>query len=221
MTLRTAAMNLNSDQTSERWHLVRKIVLLSLSVIALALGLAILYRYKASFPLVLFNLLADISLGLIAGLGARFVLSQRHWFIQASASAAMAVIGLILLGYLTNWMSGIGPLQAGLVQVYWLDAFHIPLQLPLQFEEGKTNWLDLAYMVIAIDISWIALRVWKHQYASAVEQPVNSSINIRNQKRPRISHDVTPAAYPLVRARCRFPARSPDPKSSGTSLSAR
>lgn len=191
-------MNLNSDQTSGRWHLVRKIVLLFLSVVALALGLAILYRQKTNFPLTLFNLLADISLGLLAGLGARFVLSQRHWFIRASASAAMAVIGLVVLGYFTNWMSGIGPLQAGLVRVHWLDALHIPLQLPLQFKHGQTNWLDLAYMVIAVDISWIALRAWKHQSTSVVELPAQSS---RNVKKQRATQTVSQPVSPLIRTR--------------------
>jgi len=198
MALRTVAMNLDSDQTSGRWHLVRKIVLLFLSAVALALGLAILYRQKTNFPLTLFNLLADISLGLLAGLGARFVLSQRHWFIRASASAAMAVIGLVVLGYFTNWMSGIGPLQAGLVRVHWLDALHIPLQLPLQFKHGQTNWLDLAYMVIAVDISWIALRAWKYQSTSVVELPAQSS---RNVKKQRATQTVSQPVYPLIRTR--------------------
>ncbi len=201
MALRTVAMNLNSDQTSGRWHLVRKTVLLFLSVVALALGLAILYRQKAGFPLVFFNLLANTSLGLIAGFGSRIVLSQRHWLIRASASAAMAVIGLIVLGYFTNWMSGIGPLQMGLVQVNWLDSLHIPLQLPLQFKRGQTDWLDLANMVIATDISWIALRAWKHQSTSVVEQPAKPSRNVRNQKRSIVSHDVSQPVSPLVRTR--------------------
>ena len=201
MALRTAVMNPDSDHTSERWHLVRKTVLLFLLVVALALGLAILYKQKANFPLTLFNLLADISFGLLAGLGARIVLSRRHWFIRASASAAMAVIGLIVLGYFTNWMSGIGPLRAGLVQVHWLDSLHIPLQLPLQFKRGQTDWLDLANMVIAVDTSWIALRAWKNQSTSVIEQPVKSSRNIRNQKQFRPSHDISQPISPLVRTR--------------------
>ncbi len=195
MTLRTATMNLGSDHTSERWHLVRKTFLLFLLVVAFALGLTILYKHKADFPLVLFNLLADTSLGLIAGLGSRIVLGQRHWFIRAAASAAMAVIGLVILGYFTNWMGGIGPLRAGLVRVHWLDSLHIPLQLPLQFRRGQTDWLDLAYLVIAIDTSWIALRAWKQQSTSVVE-PAQSS---RNVKKQRATQTVSRPVSPLIR----------------------
>ncbi len=198
MALRTAAMNINSGHTSGRWHLVRKTVLLFLLVVALALGLAFLYKQKNDFPLTLFNLLADISLGLLSGLGARFVLSQRHWFIRASASAAMAVIGLIVLGYFTNWMGGIGPLRAGLIRVHWLDSLHIPLQLPLQFKQSQTDWLDLAYMVIAIDISWIALRAWNQQLTGVVELPAQPS---RNVKRQRATQTVSQPASPLIRTR--------------------
>lgn len=207
MALRTTSMNFNTNNTSERWHLVRKIVLLSLLVVALALGLAILYRYKASFPLTLFNLFADTSLGIVAGLGARFVLSQRHWLIRSTASAAMAVIGLAVLGYFTKWVSGIGPLHVELVPVHWLDSLHIPLQLPLQFKHGQTDLLDLAYLVIAIDTSWIALRAWKHQPANAAEQSLQSSINIKNQKQHHTSIEVSQPASPRIRTR--LPASHP------------
>ena len=196
MTLRTAAMNLNSDHTSESWHLVRKTILLFLLVVALALGLVILYRQKNNFPLTLFNLLADISLGLLAGLGARFVLRQRHWFIQASASAAMTVVGLIVLGYFTNWLVGIGPLQMGLVRVHWFDSIHVPLQLPLEFKRSQTDWLDLAYLVIGIDTSWIALRAWKQQFTDVVELPAQSSRRIQKQ---RATQTISQPSSPLIR----------------------
>ncbi len=59
-------MNLyDPDRTSERWHLLRKVFLLFLLVVALALGLVFLARQRSSFPLLLFNLLADASLGLL------------------------------------------------------------------------------------------------------------------------------------------------------------
>lgn len=68
----------NSNRASEGGHLMRKGLLLFLLMVALALGLAILYRQKSSIPLILFNVLADASLGLLIGLGTRFVLRQRN-----------------------------------------------------------------------------------------------------------------------------------------------
>lgn len=151
----------NSDDDPERWHLVRRLLLLFLLVIALSLGLVILFRQKSNIPLLLFNVLADVSLGLLIGLGTRLVLRHRHWFIQGAASAAMVVIGLAVLGYFTNWKSGIGPFQAGFVKVNWLDWAHISLALPLQLDRSKMDLLDLAHLVIGIDTSFVALRAWK------------------------------------------------------------
>src|SRR5574341_2272845 len=107
----------NSDQPSERWHLLRKLVLLFLLVTALALGLVILLRQRVDFPLLWFNLLADASLGLVAGVGSRIVLRQRSWFIRGLAAAAVSLVGLGVLGYFTDWRSGIGPLQITLNRV--------------------------------------------------------------------------------------------------------
>jgi len=162
MTMRNPTMSLyKSDEDSKRWHLVRRVTLLFLLVLALSLGLVILFRQKGNTPLLLFNILSDVSLGLFIGLGTRIVLRHRHWLIQGVASAAMVVIGLAVLGYFTDWKSGIGPFQAGLVKVNWLDWAHISLKLPLEFERGSMDVLDLANMLIGIDTSWIALRAWR------------------------------------------------------------
>ena len=120
-----------------------------------------LSRQKSNVPPVLFNILADASLGLLVGLAARFALRDRSSFIQGLASAAASVIGLAVLGFFTVWRSGIGPFQVGLVRMHWLDAAHIPLQLPLEFGRSGMDLLDLVHMAVATDMSWIALRAWK------------------------------------------------------------
>jgi ribosomal protein L37AE/L43A len=149
------------ETTNEAWHLLRKIFLLLLLVTASALGLVLLSRQSNNVPPVLFDFLADASLGLLVGLGARFVLRDRGWFIQGLASAAFSIVGLSVLGFLTNWKSGIGPYQAGLVTLHWLDAVHIPLRLPLAFGQSAMDLMDVVHTVIAVDTSWMALRVWK------------------------------------------------------------
>jgi len=190
MAMRNPTMSLyNSDEDSKRWHLVRRVTLLFLLVLALSLGLVILFRQKGSTPLLLFNILSDVSLGLFIGLGTRIVLRHRHWLIQGVASAAMVVIGLAVLGYFTDWKSGIGPFQAGLVKVNWLDWAHIPLKLPLEFERGSMDVLDLAHMLIGIDTSWIALRAWRRS-VSYLAQGNQPSQRVRSHARayaPRTS----------------------------------
>ena len=99
-------MGFDSDSTPERWHLGRKLTLLFLLIIALALGLVILLRQTPAFPLLVFDLFADISIGLVVGLAARLVLRERNWFIRGLASAALVVIGLLVSGYFTDGRIG-------------------------------------------------------------------------------------------------------------------
>jgi hypothetical protein len=189
----------------EPWHLARKVLLLLLLVVALALGLVILFRQRTAIPLLLFNVLADASFGLVAGLATRILLRRRHGLIQATASAAVSIVGLVVLGYFTGWRSGIGPFQAGLVRVHWLDWANFPLQLPLKFEPGTTDLLDLAHLAIAVDTGWIALRAWKPGRRASM-QPAPS----HGRQASRVS---VPAARPSVvpsapAGRIRLPARA-------------
>ncbi len=160
MNLKAETMSAyGSGGTGEAWHLLRKIFLLLLVVTATALGLVLLSRQRNNVPPVLFNVLANCSLGLLAGLATRLVLKGRHGLIQALTSTAISLVGLGILGYFTDWRSGIGPFQAGLVPV------HIPsaaaMTLPVEFGRSAMNMLDLVNALVAVDTSWLALRVWK------------------------------------------------------------
>jgi hypothetical protein len=152
--------------------------------VALSLGLVILFRQKNNVPILLFNILAATTIGLLLGLGTRFVLRQLNWFIQGAASAAMVVIGLAVLGYFTNWRSGIGPIQIDMVNVDWLNWAHIPLKLPLDYGRSRMDLLDLAQMVIGIDTAWIALRAWRST-ASAAGQISSVAPRVRSRSRAR------------------------------------
>jgi hypothetical protein len=190
----TATMRFNSEQTSDRWHLVRKTALLLLLTLALALGLVILLRYRNDFPLVLFNLLADLSLGLIAGLGTRIVLSRRHGLIRLIAATALCVIGLFVLGSLTLGQSGIGPLQLGFPRGNWLTQYHVPSQLSLGFKNDQALWLDLAHLLIASMTAWIAMRAWKRPATRRIE-PSSFSGQVRTSGQARAASAV---ARPLI-----------------------
>lgn len=174
-----------SDLTQERWHLVRKFVLLFLLVLAAALGLVILLRQGHNVPLVLFNLFADAGLGILIGIASRIVLRRRHWIIQAIASAAFSIIGLALLGYFTASQSGIGPLELRFVRVNWVDWAHIALRLPLGPGRTTMDLLDLAHVVVAVDTSWLALRAWRRRTRVAgPPAPSASRTSDRNEVTP-------------------------------------
>ncbi|HEX8992947.1 MAG TPA: hypothetical protein VF784_14800 [Anaerolineales bacterium] len=194
-------------RTDEAWHLPRKVFLLFLVVTASALGLVLLSRRGSSVPPVFFDILADASMGLLVGLAARFTLRDRHMLIQGLASAAISIIGLGILGYFTNWRSGLGPFRAGLVPVPWLAAQHITFMLPLEFGSSGMNLLDLVNMVIAVDASWIALRVWR-QAPQGNGQSSSPSPRVR---RPVRSHSRGTAAIPGAAA-----PRAPGSNGSGS-----
>ncbi len=203
-----------SDRTDEAWHLLRKVFLLFLVATATALGFVLLSRQKTSVPLVLFNMLADASLGLLAGLATRFALRDRHLSIQGLASAAISLVGLGLLGYFTNWKSGIGPFNAGLVTVHWLNAVHVPVPLHLPLEFGRTGMdiLDLVHAVIAVDTSWIALRVWRQEQRLNGREYVPSPLP--RPRRPSRSRRTRSAAIPAAPAPQPPAPKAPVPVSS-------
>jgi len=150
-----------SARTAEPWHLVRKVFLLLLLVVALALGLVLLLQRGTPAPMFMFNLLADGSIGAVTGFGSRLLLRRRHWLIRAIVSASLSIVGLVLLGLLTDARSGIGPLHLQLGRVDWLDRTGIALRLPVLPGNSPTDLQDVAHMAIAMDVSWIALRAWR------------------------------------------------------------
>ncbi len=175
--------------------------LLILLVVALALGLVILFRQKTDLPLLIFNIFAVAGIGLVTGLAVRVVLYRRNWFIRGLASAALVIIGLLVLGYFTDGKSGIVFPPFGFVSVNWLSQRHISLKLPLQIKSSQMNWLVLVYLVIAIDISWIALRAWKRPAPQVKEISAIPSVRGRGPVRSSRASVLPHLAFPKFRAR--------------------
>ena len=193
------------ERNDEAWHLLRKVFLLLLVTTASALGLVLLSRRGNTVPPVLFNILADASIGLLAGFAARFALRYRSPFVQGLASAAAAIVGLTILGYFTGWKSGIGPFQAGPVALPWFNS----LQVPLEFRRSAMDVVDLVNVIIAVDASWIALRVWKQ--GNRVTADGSSPAPFRRSVRTPRPAVVTPAPSPALIVPA-SPAPSPKPR---------
>jgi hypothetical protein len=153
-------MDADRVRTSQPWHLTRNVILLVLVVLGLSLALVLLQKRGNPAPLLLFNILAVASIGLVLGMGTRTMFRRRPWPIKALVSASLCIVGLAFLGGLTNSQSGIGPLRADFVGVDWLAPVGITLQVPTLPRESETDLADAAYILIAIDVSWIALRAW-------------------------------------------------------------
>jgi hypothetical protein len=196
-----------SGPAPERWHLARKLTLLALLVTAAAIGLVLLLRRYGGISPLLFDLLADGSLGLLTGFGCRLVLRRRNEFIRALCAAALSILGLAFLGYLTNWGSGVGPIDLRMVDVHWLDRFHLALQLPIGLGRHTMDLMDLAHMFIAVDTSWLALRVWRKRRRSAAKTagPLFSTAAEGMQSVRASSLAVPPSAAHRARPRIESP----------------
>ena len=129
MAIRVATMSPmdNSSPGEKPRHLSRKLVLLFLLTSAYALGLVLLFRKRLDFPLILFSYFADCTLAVIAGLGARLVLSKRNWFIRSMAAIIMVIAGQAILGYFTQWKIGLDVPQLLLGYISWVDLSHFAL----------------------------------------------------------------------------------------------
>jgi hypothetical protein len=192
-----------SGPVPEQWHLARKLTLLALLVTAAAIALVLLLRRYGGISPLLFNFLADGSIGLLTGFGCRLVLRRRNEFIRGLCSAALSILGLAFLGYLTNWGSGIGPIELRMVDVHWLDRFHLALQLPLRLGRHTMDLVDLGHMFIAVDTSWLALRVWRKRRRSPAKTagPLFSASNEGMQSERSSLLAVQPPAAQRVRPR--------------------
>ena len=143
-----------SRSNSQPSHFLRRLILLLLLVVAVSLGLVLLTRSKTELPSLMLDILTDIGLGLIAGVAVRLLFANRSGFIRGLAAAAAVVIGLGVIGYFTDWKMGIGPLKFG---------------------RSEVDLLSLAHLVVAIDMSWIALRLGRQHGPRVVEVSPRSS----------------------------------------------
>src|SRR5512135_74099 len=115
MAMRAATMNSMSpfdtpSTARQSDSLFRKLVLLVLLIGAAVLWIVIWFKQGPAFPLLLSTFFADASLGLIAGFGSRIFLRNRDGFVRYFVAILIAVIGMYLIGALTNWVLGVGPI---------------------------------------------------------------------------------------------------------------
>jgi len=141
-------------------HLQRKLLLLLLITLAVALVLVILFQRNTSAPPMIFNAFADAVLGIGVGAGSRLVLKHRHWFVRALACAALAPLGLLIVGQLTAARSGIGPLQLLLMALDLLHRAGVRLAALPVFGPPPGELRGLAHIVLAVAVSWVTLRAW-------------------------------------------------------------
>lgn len=173
-----------SPTLREPGDLFRKLVLLLLLITAATLWIVILFKHQTNFPLLLSTFFADASLGLIAGFGSRFVLHQRGRFIQYLIAIAAAVIGMIMIGYLTEWVLGIGPIElepktVGQIRQITFDRNPLDQIRSMKIDSRRLldlrmDWADPIHLAISLVMTVLSLQAWRRPASTL--QPVEVEV---------------------------------------------
>jgi hypothetical protein len=154
----------------------RKVGLLLLIIINVALGLFYLFELKPGVHLLARAFLADMSMGLVAGFGTRTLLGRRNWFVRMITASASLIIGLLVLGVLSGWKSGLGPLS------FWRTTI---------------DWYNLAHILLGGGGIFLAMQAWSRPRASAAAQAAAAPANGRPRRsRSKASNKSLPGEKP-------------------------
>ena len=111
MAMRAATMSSFQSPTTagESDSFMRKLVILLLLVVNAVLGIVLWFQVDRDLPLLLSTVFADMTVGLVAGFGARTVFRKWNMVAHYMMAFLMTVLGLILVGSLTKNVLGVGP----------------------------------------------------------------------------------------------------------------
>src|SRR6266498_1059647 len=206
MAMRAAMMNpMSSIDTPpvvrESDSLFRKLVLLVLLISAAVLWVIVWFQYETIFPLLLSTFFADVSLGLVAGFGSRFILRNRELFSRYLVAILIAVIGMTMIGFLTNSVLGIGPFQLerkfaeqireiSFHRDLWSQIRALHIGSRVLFDFSKMDWADPVHLAISLVIAVLSLQAWR--------RPIPASEPVEVVPLPVVS---SPPATPSRRGR--------------------
>jgi len=164
-------------------NLFRKLVLLLLLITAAVLWTVLLFKQETNFPLLLSTFFADASLGLIAGFGSRILLSKRDWFVCFLIAVSVTVLGMVMIGALTNWVLGIGPIKLEKKIAEQIQEIDLNQNIPEQIQAlqigsrplldvSKMDGADLVHLEISILMMILSLHAWRYATPTVTAQPV-------------------------------------------------
>lgn len=188
MAMRVATMNpMSTVETPQPMResdsLFRKLVLLLLLISAAALWIVIWFRQGTGFPLLLSTFFADASLGLIAGFGARLFLRKRDVFLRYLLAIVVTVVGMYLIGSLTNWVLGVGPIRLEERFAEQVRDVRFTSDLGNQirslrigsrvlFDFSKMDWADPVHLAVSLAMAVLSLQAWRRMAAPPAPEPV-------------------------------------------------
>jgi ribosomal protein L37AE/L43A len=143
--------------------------------------MGLLNYHQTGLPSFLMDLFAVLGMGLAAGAGARAAFYVSPGFVKFLSMLFVLPVGLFLLGILSNWQMGIGPLDP------WLA--------------GGIDWYQLARLGGAFLVAVLALEAWLKPASYSVPEPDarRSSDYDEHARRPASWQAVSRSSQPQAR----------------------
>ena len=172
MSIRTATMSNFYSLMPQRFTVFfRKLAVTFLFVISIACFMALFETYQKNLSLFWMTVLAVLSVGLAAGAASRIIFYQWSGFIRFLVTLLVLPVGLFMLGMLTNWQVGIGPLNA------WVNGI-IPRD-------------ELIQLGVALLVALICLDAWRNPHPKENRHNVRASSSRRRKKQtPRATASI-------------------------------
>jgi hypothetical protein len=159
------------------------------------LWIVIWFRQGSDFPLLLSTFLADASLGLIAGFGSRIFLRNRDGFVRTFVAILIAVLGMYLIGALTDWVLGVGPIlweqkfAQQLHQVHFDRNFFrriaaLGLGSRVLFDFSILDWADGVHLAVSLMMTVLALQAWRRPHTALTPVSVQEPVEIAPMPTP-------------------------------------
>jgi len=181
MAIRTLTMSNPLAPTSRRSGFLFRLVLLLLFSVGIVFWLNALDQHQENVPQDMMIVFVNTIIALACSFGARFFFYRRNWFIRIVTALASLVICLYVLGYITNWRLGIGPLEFWRKSVDWFEAAQLGGGALLTLLGLKAWWRRSS------SISGLGLPVRAQRPMDAGENRVSPQIPFIAQPRSKVS----------------------------------
>lgn len=190
MATRALTMSNSLPPANRQSGFTRRLFALLLFVAGIVFWTYFIYQSQRNISKDLMIAFGIVMIALAAGLGARFLFYRRNWFVRLITAWASLTLGLFLLGFITNWKMGFGPLE------FWRKTF---------------DWTEITQLGGGMIIVLLALTAWWH---GPVSQPTPHKTN---RKRRSTSKKPVEAERSVDRPREQTPAVVPHATSQPSS----
>lgn len=192
MATRALTMSNSLPSDNRRRGFTSRLILLLLFVAGMTFWTYFVYLNQHAMSKMLMTGFAAVMIALAASLGARFLFYKRNWFVRLVAAWSSLALGLFLLGMITNWKLGIGPIE------FWRKNY---------------DWIEIAQLGGGMIVALAGLGAWWRGPAAV---PSPRKLKRSAKRRPAPEHEDTPRRQKPVQ-----PLRADPPRPMQASVSSR